>query len=170
MLISLSKALLLHGGNGENSHVNDIPMDVLESAQQKIRDAFCQVPNYEIVINSCLEHGIMNLDKFCTLKPGIPLKPMLAKPTKAINEVLDRFQGETFTSEYKYDGERAQVHLLDDGTMRIYSRNGENMTERYPEIKITDFIQDLDATKNLFWTVKLWLGTKNKGRFYPFKF
>ncbi|CAI4059214.1 hypothetical protein SUVZ_04G0790 [Saccharomyces uvarum] len=169
VLISLSKALLLHGGNGENSHDNDIPMDVLESAQQKIRDAFCQVPNYEIVINSCLEHGIMNLDQFCTLKPGIPLKPMLAKPTKAINEVLDRFQGETFTSEYKYDGERAQVHLLDDGTMRIYSRNGENMTERYPEIKITDFIQDLDATKNLILDCEAVAWDKEQGKILPFQ-
>ena len=168
-MISLSKALLLHDENRENSADKDIPMDVLESAQQKIRDAFCQVPNYEIVINSCLEHGIMNLDKYCTLRPGIPLKPMLAKPTKAINEVLDRFQGETFTSEYKYDGERAQVHLLNDGTMRIYSRNGENMTERYPEIKITDFIQDLDITKNLILDCEAVAWDKDQAKILPFQ-
>ena len=38
----------------------------------------------------------------------------LAKPTKEIGEVLRRLSGLAFTMEYKYDGERAQVHLIEE--------------------------------------------------------
>lgn len=62
------------------------------------------------------------------------MKPMLAKPTKAITEVLDRFEGKEFTCEYKYDGERAQVHMLEGGEIAVFSRNSENMSAKYPDL------------------------------------
>ena len=71
-----------------------------------------ELPSYDLVIPALIESGIGSLREKRQLTPGVPLKPMLAKPTKAIGEVLDRFENKKFTCEYKYDGERAQVTPL----------------------------------------------------------
>lgn len=98
-----------------------------------------------------VESGIFNLRDNCKLQPGVPLKPMLAKPTKSITEVLDRFEGKNFTCEYKYDGERAQIHYVAEdspqqyksslptaintkGLSAIFSRNSEDLSKKYPDI------------------------------------
>ena len=59
---------------------------------------------------------------------------MLARPTKSYSVVFDRFANRPFTCEYKYDGERAQIHITNSKTISIFSRNFENSTERFPDV------------------------------------
>ncbi|KDR84973.1 hypothetical protein GALMADRAFT_233491 [Galerina marginata CBS 339.88] len=106
----------------------------LEEGANIIKSVYSELPTYDKVIPALLEFGIDGLREHCKLTPGVPLKPMLAKPTKAIGEVLDRFENKRFTCEYKYDGERAQVHKLEDGTVGVFSRNSEDMSKKYPDL------------------------------------
>ncbi|SCQ16683.1 DNA ligase I, putative [Plasmodium ovale] len=109
--------------------------DIFECMEKAVKSALCELPNIEIIIQNLLNGDDMNmLSKKCTVKTGVPVQPMLAKPTKGIQEVLDRFNNVTFTCEYKYDGERAQIHYIDKDNIKIFSRNLETMTEKYPDV------------------------------------
>ena len=99
-----------------------------------VKSVFHTLPNYELIIPNLLAHRLEDLPSYCHMTPGVPVKPMLAFPTKSMTEVLDRFDGVPFTCEYKYDGERAQIHYTPDRQFFIFSRNMENMTGKYPDI------------------------------------
>lgn len=173
VLIALAQAFL----NFEAKSGKKILPDQLAMAEDVVREAFSLIPNYEIIIRNAHEYGILNLLEHCQLTPGIPLKPMLAKPTKSIGEILDRFQGEEFTCEYKYDGERAQVHLLADGLVRIYSRNSEDMSERYPDlvsivkdfINVTASMEDAGTPKSMILDCEAVAWDREKQKILPFQ-
>lgn len=139
VLVSLAQAVIHHEASVAGKTAS--PSDV-EKAEAMLKTVYSELPSYDIIVPAMLDHGIMHLKENCKLRPGIPLKPMLAKPTKAITEVLDRFEDQTFTCEYKYDGERAQIHYVakesaskgEEGLAAIFSRNSEDLSKKYPDI------------------------------------
>jgi DNA ligase 1 len=57
---------------------------------------------------------------------------MLGSPVRSLEEVYERLEGRPFAAEFKYDGQRAQIHALksEENGMRvkIFSRHLEDMT------------------------------------------
>ncbi|KAF2740043.1 ATP-dependent DNA ligase [Polyplosphaeria fusca] len=149
VLVAISQAMIFH----EMDQKDKTPSTTdLSGAESTLKSVYSELPSYEVIVPKMLEHGILNLPENCRLQPGVPLKPMLAKPTKSITEVLDRFEGKDFTCEYKYDGERAQIHFVahdagedlataapsagrsERGVSNIFSRNSEDLSKKYPDI------------------------------------
>jgi len=63
---------------------------------------------------------------------GVPVKPMLAERHNDPKEILAKVGGRAIV-EYKYDGERAQIHKR-NGEVLIFSRRLENITHMFPEV------------------------------------
>lgn len=106
----------------------------LERGSVLLKQVYSELPSYDAVVPAMLKGGLEGARASCQLVPGVPVTPMLAKPTKGIREVLERFEGIPFTCEWKYDGERAQVHVMEDGSVKIFSRNSEDTTSKYPDV------------------------------------
>ena len=111
-----------------------LPMDQrLDAAANIIKKAYSEVPSYDALVEACLQYPLVQLHEKCTLQPGIPVAPMLAKPTKSIQEILQRLSNQRFTCEFKYDGERAQIHFSEKGC-KVFSRNLLDTTEKFSEV------------------------------------
>eukprot|EP00934_Nitzschia_sp_Nitz4_P002723 Nitzschia sp. Nitz4//scaffold65_size103378//35545//38141//NITZ4_004463-RA/size103378-augustus-gene-0.79-mRNA-1//1//CDS//3329556231//2713//frame0 len=115
----------------------------LEAAANIVKQVYSEVPSYDALLDAALRVPLANLHSACSFQPGIPVVPMLAKPTKSIQEVLSRLNGLKFTCEFKYDGERAQIHKTPTGELKVFSRNLLETSAKYPEVPL--FVQEAAA-------------------------
>jgi len=145
VLIALSRAFLLSRPQGSEfplksqkdlaSLTREELAEVWSKSEEIVKKCFAQRPNYNDLIPMLLEVGVCNeLLIRCGLAIHIPLRPMLGSITRDLSEMLTKLQGRDFSCEYKYDGQRAQVHCDEQGKVSIFSRHLELMTDKYPDL------------------------------------
>jgi DNA ligase-1 len=145
MLIALSRAFLLSRPSGATfpiklqSDLINLKKEQLAEVHAKgeelIKACFARRPNYNDLVPCLLQVGISDeLLLRCGLALHIPLRPMLGSITRDLGEMLTKLQGRDFSCEYKYDGQRAQVHCDEKGKVSIFSRHLEVMTDKYPDL------------------------------------
>ncbi|GAB4820174.1 hypothetical protein N2152v2_007220 [Parachlorella kessleri] len=134
VLVALAHAVALQRGEDVKGATHETIAGRLGRAADLVKQVYSECPSYNELIPALLNHPLEELPLHVHFKPGVPVKPMLAKPTTGVTEVLDKFTDQEFTCEYKYDGERAQIHVTEDGKVSIYSRNSEDNTGKYPDV------------------------------------
>ncbi|ESZ96771.1 putative DNA ligase I [Sclerotinia borealis F-4128] len=145
MLIALSRAFQLSRPPGADfsfkspqelaKFKKEALADVWSKGEEVVKACFAKRPNYIDLIPVLLEIGVCEeLLVRCGLALHIPLLPMLGSITRDLAEMLTKLQGRDFSCEYKYDGQRAQIHCDENGKVSIFSRHLELMTDKYPDL------------------------------------
>ncbi|MEM0494867.1 MAG: ATP-dependent DNA ligase [Thermofilum sp.] len=102
-----------------------------KAARDVVEKAYTKHPDLGHIARLLAEKG---LDAVRNIKVtvGIPVLPMLAERLADPREILAKLGG-TCLAEYKYDGERVQVHKKGDKVL-LFSRRLENITHHYPDV------------------------------------
>jgi len=115
-----------------------------------ILDALAQVhaggradrPDLERAYNICcdlgwvaatLASGGMAAVEQLQVRPGSPVRAMLAQRLSGAAEILAKLGGEC-AAEYKYDGVRVQAHRTADGSIELFTRRLERVSGQFPDV------------------------------------
>jgi DNA ligase-1 len=67
------------------------------------------------------------------VQPGSPVRVMLAQRLADAGQILARLAGRC-AAEYKYDGVRVQAHRTADGTIKLFTRRLEDISDQFPDV------------------------------------
>ncbi len=97
-------------------------------------------PVLERAYNSCCDLGLvaqtlveggLEAVEAMQVRPGNPVRAMLAQRLSDASEILQRLGG-VCAAEYKYDGVRVQAHLTADGAVELYTRRLSHVATQFP--------------------------------------
>ncbi|MEM3622856.1 MAG: ATP-dependent DNA ligase [Candidatus Bathyarchaeia archaeon] len=101
-----------------------------KEARELIERAYNVCSDLGRVAKAVAEKGLRGVKKFEVLV-GEPIRPMLAERLSTPEEILEKLGGKCI-AEYKYDGERIQIHKK-EGEVTLFSRRLEDISSQYPD-------------------------------------
>src|SRR5215207_3113641 len=84
-------------------------------------------------VAATLVHGGLAEVEAMRVRPGNPVRPMLAQRMSDAAELLGRLGG-SCGAEYKYDGVRLQAHRTADGRIELFTRRLERVAGQFPDV------------------------------------
>lgn len=101
-----------------------------KEGREAIERAYNLTSDLGDVAATLAEKGLTGI-KSCRVRVGRPIRMMLAQRLTTPEEVLEKLGGRA-ACEWKYDGERIQVHKKNE-EVTLFSRRLENITLQYPD-------------------------------------
>lgn len=101
-----------------------------KKARQQIERAYNISSDLGKVANVISTQGIQGIKDY-KVEVFEPIRPMLAERLPSPQEILDKLGGKC-VAEYKYDGERIQLHKKGQ-EVRLFSRKLEKISSQYPD-------------------------------------
>jgi DNA ligase 1 len=71
-------------------------------AEEIVKQAYARQPSYDDLIPALLKLGVSQLATECTMRVGVPIKPMLGNITKDLNDMSEILEGRAFAAEFKF--------------------------------------------------------------------
>src|SRR6266487_4518598 len=85
------------------------------------------------LVASTLVEGGLEAVEAMHVRPGNPVRAMLAQRLSSAQEILAKLGG-SCAAEYKYDGVRVQVHRTADGEIELFTRRLERIATQFPDL------------------------------------
>jgi len=131
----------------------------------KVQEAYDMCNDFSVVAESIRkkgENGLKDID----LKVGIPIKVMLGPKAK---DIADAFKtvGKPAEVEQKYDGFRLQIHKDDKGTITLFTRRLENVTEQFPDV--VEYVKEHVNAKSFILDSEAVGFNPKTGKYVPFQ-
>ncbi len=120
-------------GIGDNTIMDALAIAFTGSKENRtyIERAYNLTSDLGYVAKILVEEGLEGVKKI-KIQIGRPIRPMLAERLSIPEFILKKLGGKA-GAEYKYDGERIQVHRKGD-EFHLFSRRLENITHQFPDL------------------------------------